>query len=136
MEIRSEERVRKAVENKNSGQLNCAQSVACAFSDLTGLEESAVRAATSAFGSGMGNMEGTCGALTGAAVIVGLTVDDRVKSRATMKGIMEKFQTRNGCTICKCLKGVGTGKPLRSCPDCVADAAEFLSGALCPQSAD
>ena len=39
---------------------------------------------------------------------------------------MEKFQQRNGATQCKLLKGIGTGKPLRDCPDCVADASEFL----------
>ena len=38
----------------------------------------------------------------------------------------EKFRERNGPTQCKLLKGVGTGKPLRDCPDCVADASEFL----------
>jgi hypothetical protein len=43
-----------------------------------------------------------------------------------MKDIMEKFQQRNGATQCRLLKGVGTGKPLRECPDCVADASEFL----------
>jgi hypothetical protein len=39
---------------------------------------------------------------------------------------MNKFQERNGATQCKMLKGVGTGKVLRECDDCVADAAEFL----------
>ena len=33
---------------------------------------------------------------------------------------------RNGATRCKLLKGIGTGQPLRDCPDCVADASEFL----------
>ena len=79
-----------------------------------------------AYGTGMGNMEGTCGALVGAGMIVGLATKDRIASRARMKVMMEKFQERNGATQCKLLKGVGTGKPLRECPDCVADASEFL----------
>ena len=33
---------------------------------------------------------------------------------------------RNGATRCKLLKGIGTGQPLRDCPDGVADASEFL----------
>ena len=43
-----------------------------------------------------------------------------------MRQIMTKFQARNGATQCKLLKGIGTGIILRACPDCVADAAEFL----------
>ena len=59
-------------------------------------------------------------------MIVGRVTKDRNLSRSRMKQIMEKFQERNGATQCKLLKGVGTGKPLRDCPDCVADASEFL----------
>ena len=44
--------------------------------------------------------------------------------------IMAKFQERNGATQCKRLKGVETGVVLRDCPDCVADASEFLEEAL------
>ena len=40
--------------------------------------------------------------------------------------MMTQFQQRNGATQCKQLKGVGTKVVLRECPDCVADAAEFL----------
>jgi hypothetical protein len=43
-----------------------------------------------------------------------------------MREMMTKFQERNGATRCKLLKGVGTKVVLRECPDCVADAAEFL----------
>jgi len=78
----------------------------------------------------MGNMEGTCGALVGAGMIIGLATKDRNESRAQMKQIMTKFQQRNGATQCKLLKGVGTGVILRDCPDCVADASEFLEELL------
>ena len=43
----------------------------------------------------------------------------------------DKFEQRNGATQCKLLKGVGTGKVLRECSACVADAAEFLASACC-----
>ena len=79
-----------------------------------------------AYGTGMGNMEGTCGALVGAGMIIGLATKDRNISRARMKEMMNRFQERNGATRCKLLKGIDTGKVLRECPDCVADAAEFL----------
>lgn len=78
----------------------------------------------------MGNMEGTCGALVGAGVVLGLATKDKAKSIKTMRQIMTQFQQRNGATQCRLLKGVGTGKVLRECPLCVADAAEFLEEQL------
>ena len=123
-----ETRKHLAVEKKNT--LNCAQAVACTYCDLVGLPEQTAEEMAGAFGSGMGNMEGTCGALVGAGMIVGLATKDRHLARARMKNIMDKFQERNGATRCKLLKGVGTGKVLRACPDCVADAAEFLEEIL------
>ena len=47
-----------------------------------------------------------------------------------MRQIMTKFQERNGATQCKLLKGIGTKVVHRECPDCVADAAEFLEEQL------
>lgn len=78
----------------------------------------------------MGNMEGTCGALVGAGIILGLIKKDHAISAREMRQIMTKFQQRNGATQCKLLKGIDSGKVLRECPDCVADAAEFLEEAL------
>ena len=122
-------RVEKTLEKRKKGY-NCAQAVACTYSDLAGLDEETLLAATHAFGAGMATMEGTCGALTGAAVVVGLATGDRARSRVLIKDIMENFRKRNGSTVCRELKGIGTGCPLRQCEDCVADAAEFLEEAL------
>jgi C_GCAxxG_C_C family probable redox protein len=82
------------------------------------------------FAAGMGNMEGTCGAIVGAGIILGLATKDKSKSVKGMRQIMDKFQERNGATQCKLLKGAGTGKVLRECPLCVADASEFLEELL------
>lgn len=118
-----ETRKQIAVEKKRCG-LNCAQAVLCAYADLAGIdEETAIRLAAP-FGAGMGNMEGTCGAITGAGLVLGLVSQGPATKQ--MRQIMNKFQERNGATQCKLLKGVGTGKVLRECSDCVADAAEFL----------
>ena len=118
-----ETRKQIAVEKKHCG-LNCAQAVLCTYADLAGIdEETAIRLAAP-FGAGMGNMEGTCGAITGAGLVLGLV--SQGPATRQMRQIMNKFQERNGATQCKLLKGVGTGKVLRECSDCVADAAEFL----------
>ena len=128
-----ESRVSEAVEKKTCGY-NCAQAVLCTYCDLVGLDEETARNLGAPFGIGMGNMEGTCGAITGAGMVLGLASDDRVKAIRGMKQIMNKFQLHNGTTQCKMLKGVGTGRVLRECSDCVADAAEFLEEELEKQS--
>lgn len=115
-----------AAEKKRCNTHNCAQAVVCTYCDLVGLPEQTALDIAGAYGTGMGNMEGTCGALVGAGMILGLATKDRILSRARMKEIMTKFQERNGATRCRLLKGIDTGVKLRDCPDCVADASEFL----------
>ena len=121
-----ETRKHLAAEKKRLNTHNCAQAVVCTYCDLVGLPEETALDIAGAYGTGMGCMEGTCGALVGAGMIVGLATKDRNLSRTRMKALMEKFQQRNGATRCRLLKGIGTGKVLRDCPDCVADASEFL----------
>lgn len=123
-------RVAEAVAKKSSGQYNCAQAVACTYSDIIGLDEDTVRALTSAFGAGMGCGEGTCGALVGAGLVLGGCLKDRAKAMPAMRNLMTMFGTRNGATVCRALKGAGGGQPLRACNDCVADAAGFLETIL------
>lgn len=116
-----------AAEKKRCNSHNCAQAVLCTYCDLVGLTELTAQDIAGSFGTGMGNMEGTCGALVGAGMVIGLLTKDRNLSRSRMKQVMEKFQERNGTTQCKFLKGIGSASgPLRDCPDCVADASEFL----------
>lgn len=125
-----ESRSHIAAERKSCGKYNCAQSVAGAYADIAGIDEETINAVTSAFGTGMGTMEGTCGALVGAGVITGLKINDRVKARSVMKEIMTDFKKKNGSTICRQLKGIDTGVPLRDCPGCCADAAWLLEEKL------
>lgn len=119
-----------AAEKKRCGSHNCAQAVLHTYADKAGIDEAQAMNIANAFGGGMGNMEGTCGALVGAGIVLGLVNKDKVKSMRQMRQIMTRFQQRNGATQCRLLKGIGTGKVLRECPDCVADAAEFLEEAL------
>lgn len=123
-----ETRKHLAAERKKT--CNCAQAVIATYADVVGITEQQAMNLGNAFGSGMGNMEGTCGALTGAAIIVGLATGDKFRSRKVMTKIMTQFQERNGATQCKLLKGVGTGQVLRSCEGCVADASELLENEL------
>ena len=115
-----------AAEKKRCGSHNCAQAILCTYADIVGIDEETARNIANSFGAGMGNMEGTCGALVGAGITLGMATKDRAKSMKGMKQMMTKFRQRNSATQCKQLKGIGTKMVLRECPDCVADAAEFL----------
>ena len=130
-----ESRKEQAAELKRRGSHNCAQAVLCTYHVYTGIDEETIKHVGNSFAAGMGNMEGTCGALVGAGMAYGLATKDKAKSMRGMRQMMEKFKQRNGATQCRMLKGVGTGKVLRECPLCVADAAEFLEEQLLGLSA-
>ena len=51
---------------------NCAQSVAVAFCDVTGLEEKFAAKMVSSFGGGMGRLREVCGAVSGMCLVAGL----------------------------------------------------------------
>ncbi|MBR2274096.1 MAG: C_GCAxxG_C_C family protein [Alphaproteobacteria bacterium] len=115
-----------AAEKKRSGKYNCAQAVICTYCDKAGIDENMALNLGNSFAAGLGNREGTCGALIGAGIVLGLINKNSAKSVKEMRLIMEKFAERNGATRCKELKGLNENKIIRECPDCVADSAEFL----------
>ena len=122
-------RVEEAVNNKKNGY-NCAQAVACAFCDYAGISEEEMKKITQGFAVGMGTMEGSCGAIAGAAVVLGMVNDNPGKTFKDVRGIMSQFKEQNGSVICKELKGIETGEVLRECNDCVMDAAMMLEAAI------
>ena len=117
---------------------NCAQAVACTYCDLVGVDEETMFKMTEALGLGMGGMEGTCGAITGACVLAGMKNSTGNLEKPNSKGasyklsrqIVEEFKNQNGATQCRELKGVDTGKVLRACPDCIRDAARIAESVL------
>ena len=111
---------------------NCAQAVACSFCQEFGVAEEEMFRIAEGFGLGMGMME-VCGALSGMMMIIGLenSVGEPEKGRLTkgdtyrkVKEYVKKFQE---------LKGVETGKVLRSCPDCIRDAVALTEEYLAAQ---
>ena len=111
------ERAEKAAELKKS--YNCCQAVVLALKDLVDLNEEQLLTMTAPFGSGMGNMKGSCGALVGAEIIAGLTTGG---NRAIARQINERFEALCGSITCGELKGIKTGKVLCSCSDCCKNA--------------
>ena len=132
-----ETRVDKVAEKHKSGY-NCAQAVACAYCDQVGIDEETMFRMTEGLGLGMGGMEGTCGAVTAACVIAGAknsTVEmggpgSKGATYKISKEIVRRFKEESGSVICKELKGIKTGKALRSCADCIRDAAKLAEKVL------
>lgn len=110
-------------------KMNCCQAVAKAFADTLEVPEATLMQISAGFGSGMGTMEGSCGALVGAVMVAGL----RTGGNGTMmlsRKILPRFKELCGATICRELKGMGTGKILCSCEDCVRNAILAAEEAL------
>lgn len=96
---------------------NCAQSVLLAFGDLTGLDERTAATLSSSFGGGLGRLREVCGAVSGAAMVLGLVTgysdpDDREAKKAHYHRVQEfaaRFKEQNGSIICReLLSGIQT----------------------------
>jgi C_GCAxxG_C_C family probable redox protein len=132
-----ESRVENTIVRHDKGY-NCAQAVACTYCDLLGYEESDIFRMTEGFGAGMGGMEATCGALSGAVLLAGLKNSDGALDAPKTKGrtyklskeMVSRFQEKCGSTVCKELKGIGTGQPKHACADCIRDAAAIVENML------
>ena len=124
-----ENRGEKAVWLKHNGH-NCCQAVLAAFAGEAGLEPETLKKLGAAFGTGMGCMEATCGALCGAEMLLGLAEYQGAPLRARAKEMYRVFEERCGATLCKDLKGVATGQMLCSCDDCVRLAADIAEEML------
>ena len=124
-----EERCEKAVELKH-GSNNCAQAVAVSCSDLVGMEKDLLWKLNAGFGGGMGTMEGTCGALCAAQMVMGLKKYEGAPVLRDAAGILKEFENKCGATICKDLKGRDTGVVICECDDCVRHAVEVVEGQM------
>uniref|UniRef100_UPI004055CC17 C-GCAxxG-C-C family protein n=1 Tax=Acetatifactor sp. TaxID=1872090 RepID=UPI004055CC17 len=117
---------------------NCAQAVACAFAEEIGVDMQTLFQACEGFGLGMGGMNGTCGAISGAVMLAGFKNSDgdidnpgtKASTYQLSKAILDKFAEKNQATRCRDLKGVDTGTVLRSCPGCIEDAVEIVQEIL------
>ena len=117
---------------------NCAQAVACALAPVLGLDTDLAFRMTEGFGAGMGGMSETCGAISGTVVALG-AANSRGMADPTSKGstyllsreLVARFASKNGTTVCRELKGIGSPDgPRRSCPGCIDDAIDLVTDVL------
>ena len=123
----------KALELHRSGY-NCAQSVLCAFADKIDIPTEVLFKMSEGYGFGMGNMQGTCGAISGAVAALGLinsngTPKSKAETYKRTRRILEGFEKERGAIRCKDLKD-RNGNSFTPCDVCVALAAELLEEEL------
>ena len=88
---------------------NCAQAVAVAFCDVTGLEPDFTAKISSGFGGGMGRLREVCGAVSGMFMVLShlYGYDDpnadaeKKQLYARVQALGNKFRDINGSIICR-----------------------------------
>jgi len=147
--------VEKAIQLFRTGCV-CSQALLGVYGPRYGLDpEQALRLAAG-FGSGMRRAE-TCGALTGAFMVLGLARCDgkaaqsregRAAASDAVVAFAEAFEQRHGSLRCRDLLGcdvstpeghrtaMGRGLFQTRCVELVRDAAQLLEEALKPRDAD
>ena len=139
----------KALKNFKAG-FNCAQSVLSAYSRDLGLETEKGHKVSQAFGAGMARLAGTCGAVTGGLMVIGLkhgktrAKDDAAKEKtyALSQELFCRFRRRHGSLTCLGLLGhnIGTAKGQKAlekkkahtliCPRYLRDVVRILDRIL------
>jgi C_GCAxxG_C_C family probable redox protein len=129
---------------------SCSQAVFAAFCEELKLDKDTALRISDAFGGGIGHMGLTCGAVTGAAMAIGLAhgrtvaADNEAKQRTSriVQALAKRFAERHGTITCKELLGCDVSTPegfqyfkehdFRNtrCPAFVSTAAEILDEIL------
>jgi C_GCAxxG_C_C family probable redox protein len=125
---------------------SCSQAIFSTYGKEFGIDRATALKISAAFGGGMARMGETCGAVTGAFMVIGLKYaenkDSKEKIYALVKKFAADFKARNGSIVCKELlrNNIGTAEGMKAikeknliktrCPKLVKDAAEILEEIL------
>jgi C_GCAxxG_C_C family probable redox protein len=129
---------------------SCSQAVLATFAPQFGLDRDLALKVSGAFGAGMGRMGETCGAVTGAFMVIGLLhgrtkaedQETKEKAYALVAELADQFRQRNGSLACRELLGCDLGTPegrqcahdhglsATRCVKFVRDAAEIVERML------
>ena len=88
---------------------NCAQAVAIAFCDMTGLEPKFAAKMASSFGGGMGRMREVCGAVSGMLMVAGLLYgydgpdegEAKMEHYKLVQELAGQFREKAGSIVCR-----------------------------------
>ena len=128
-----EERVAE-IKDKHTRGYNCAQIVLCSYAEELGIDEETLFRISEGFGAGMGGMMQTCGAVTAMFMALGLAnssgdlqaCDTKTQTMKKVRELAAEFEKKNGSIVCRELKGIDTGRVLRSCDGCIEDGIRIL----------
>ena len=128
-----EERVAE-IKDKHTRGYNCAQIVLCSYAEELGIDEETLFRISEGFGAGIGGMMQTCGAVTAMFMALGLAnssgdlqaCDTKPQTMKKVRELAAEFEKKNGSIVCRELKGIDTGKVLRSCDGCIEDGIRIL----------
>lgn len=92
---------------------SCSQAVFSVFAEQFGMDKETAFKIAGAFGGGMAQMGETCGAVTGALMVLGLKygrinandLETKEKLYGAVKDFVEKFKLQNGTIVCRELIG-------------------------------
>jgi C_GCAxxG_C_C family probable redox protein len=112
------DRVELAVSLFKQG-FSCSQAVLAAYSECLGLDRELALRVAAGFGGGMGRMAQTCGAVTGAYMLIGMkygVVDAKArqakeKTYALVREFAGRFRGRHGSLVCRELLGCDLSTP-------------------------
>lgn len=103
----------KELRARTDVHINCAQGVTMTFADVVGITEDTAFGMGACFGSGMG-MGATCGAITGALMVLGLA-----GAQSEAAGLLRKVrENHDGMTDCRDLLRVNAQKGNPKKPHC------------------
>jgi C_GCAxxG_C_C family probable redox protein len=93
---------------------HCSQSVFAVFSEELGLQKETALKIACPFGGGLGGYGRTCGALTGAMMVIGLKygssdatdIEAKTLSKTKTRALIETFERTQGSSTCNELVGV------------------------------
>ena len=98
------------------GKTNCSQAMLLVYGKYFGVPEDLAMKVASGFGGGMGGMGKTCGAVSGAIAVLGLTYEignpgAKASVYALVKEFTKRFIARHGSIICNDLLGHDVNTP-------------------------
>ncbi|MGD1823620.1 MAG: C-GCAxxG-C-C family protein [Pleomorphochaeta sp.] len=113
---------------------NCAQSVLCAFSDILDSDEKTLFKISEGFGSGMGEKQECCGAVTGGIMVLSLLNSNGDSSNLSKSETYElaaklrnKFIDKYDITTCEVLKNIFVEDDYNICNDYIIETVEFVN---------
>ncbi len=139
----------KAVETFWKG-FNCAQSVILVYAERYHIDKEVALNLTSGFGSGIARTQETCGAVTGAVMVLGLAVgkgnndfpERKEEIYSRIQQFIKSFKEKNSSTKCRDLLNcdINTEEGIyyydvhelhrKVCMKCITNAIEILDGII------